>query len=170
MDQETSYKASNIYEHEQFWRKKSGKTRIRVQFFWCFLAVKSYFFKNGPSKWVLVFWVAISASRRFIWAIKRHYPMIFNFHFSKGGPFWFRGVWALPQGDGLVKNGFWSVFLGPYGIPHAYKCQAKKILHFSFLATAIPVRCYASPVTCQYIFLLICQGRVSYQRGLPRLV
>ena len=38
---------------------------------------------------------------------------------------------------GLVKNGFQSVFLGPYGIPHAYKCQAKKI---SFLATAIWLR------------------------------
>ena len=38
------------YEHEQFW-KKSGKTTIRVQFFWTFLTVKSYFFKNGPSKW-----------------------------------------------------------------------------------------------------------------------
>ena len=26
---------------------------------------------------------------------------------------------------------------GPYGIPHAYKCKAKKFLNFSFLATAI---------------------------------
>ena len=86
------------YEHEQFW-KKSGKTTLRVQFFWTFLTVKSYFFKNGPSKWVLVFCIAISASRRLIWAIKQHYPMIFNFHFSKGGPFWFRGgPSATPRG------------------------------------------------------------------------
>jgi hypothetical protein len=42
------------------------------------------------------------------------------------------GVRMLPQGDGLVKNRFQSVFLGPYGIPHPYKYQAKKILHFSF--------------------------------------
>ena len=86
------------YEHKQFW-KKSGKTTIRVQFFGTFLTVKSYFFKNGLSKWILFFCVAISASRRFIWAIKRHYPMIFNFHFSKGGPFWFRGgLSATPRG------------------------------------------------------------------------
>ena len=74
--------------------KNQEKTTIRVQFFWTFLTVKSYFFKNGPSKRVLVFCVAISASRRFIWAIKRHYPMIFNFHFS-----WFRGgLSATPRG------------------------------------------------------------------------
>ena len=38
----------------------------------------------------------------------------------------------------LFENGFKNVFLGPYGIPHAYKCQAKKFLNFSFLATTIP--------------------------------
>ena len=32
-----------------FW-KNSGKTEKRVQFFWTFWTVKSYFFKNGPSK------------------------------------------------------------------------------------------------------------------------
>ena len=37
----------------------------------------------------------------------------------------------------MVQNGFQSGFLGPYGIPHANKWQAKKFLHFSFLATAI---------------------------------
>ena len=42
------------YEHERFWNK-SRKTRIRVHFFWSFLTVKSYFFKNGPSEWVLVY-------------------------------------------------------------------------------------------------------------------
>ena len=26
---------------------------------------------------------------------------------------------------------------GPYGIPHAYKCQTKKFIFFSFLAIAI---------------------------------
>ena len=62
--------------------------------------------------------------------------MIFNFHFSKGGPFLFRGgLSATPRGW-TVKNRFQSVFLGPYGIPHPYKYPAKKYLHFSFLATA----------------------------------
>ena len=50
--------------------------------------------------------------------------MIFNFHLSKREPLNLGGVQALPQGDGLVKNGVESVFLGPYGIPHVYKCQA----------------------------------------------
>ena len=59
------------------------------------------------------------------------------FTLVRGDPFDLGGVWALPQGDGLVKNRFQSVFLGPYGIPHPYKYQAKKCLHFSFLATAI---------------------------------
>ena len=54
------------------------------------------------------------------------------FTLVRGDPFNLGGVWALPQGDGLVKNGFWSVFLGPYGIPHAYKCQAKKFLNFFY--------------------------------------
>ena len=51
----------------------------------------SLIFSNGPSKWVPVCWVAISASRRFIWDIKQHYPMIFHFHYSKGWLIWFRG-------------------------------------------------------------------------------
>ena len=37
-----------------FW-KKSGKTVKRVNFFGTFWMVKSYFFKNGSAKWVLVF-------------------------------------------------------------------------------------------------------------------
>ena len=45
--------------------KKMGKTVKKVIFFWIFLTVKSHFFKNYPSKWALVFCVAISASRRF---------------------------------------------------------------------------------------------------------
>ena len=84
-DEETCFVLSTILE------KIRKKTVKRVTFCWTFLTVKSHFFKNGLSKWVLVFCVAISASRCFIWAIKRHYPMIFNFHFSKEGPFWFRG-------------------------------------------------------------------------------
>ena len=109
------------YEHNRFWRKKLEKLK-KESTFWIFLSVKSHFLKNGQSKWVLFFFVAISASRRFIWATKQHYPIIFPFHISNGGPFWFRGVWALPQEDVLVKNSFRSVFIGPYGIPHTYKC------------------------------------------------
>ena len=45
----------------------------------------------------------------------------------RGDPFDFGGVQALRAGEGLVKNGFQSVFLGPYGIPHANKCQAQMI-------------------------------------------
>ena len=33
-------------------------------------------------------------------------------------------VWALRQGEGVVKNGFERVFLGPHDIPHTYKYQA----------------------------------------------
>ena len=105
------------YEHEQFW-KKSGKTTIRVQFFRTFFTVKSHFFRNGSSKWVLVFCVAISAPRRFIWAIKQHYPMIFNFQFSKGGPFWLRGgLSATPRGwtgqKRFLKCFSWTLWHSP---------------------------------------------------------
>ena len=34
-------------------------------------------------------------------------------------------VWALRQGERVVKNGFKRVFLGPYDIPHTHICQAK---------------------------------------------
>ena len=43
-----------------FW-KKSGKTVKNVNFCWTFWTVKSHFFKNGPSKLVMVDCVAISA-------------------------------------------------------------------------------------------------------------
>ena len=46
---------------------------------------------------------------------------------------------ALRQGEGRVKNGFQSDFLGPYDIPHGYKCQAKKILDLKFLCTTIMI-------------------------------
>ena len=52
----------------------------------------------------------------------------------RGDPFDFGGVRALRAGEGLVKNGFQSVFLGPYGIPHAYKCQAQNIFKDSNLS------------------------------------
>ena len=48
-----------------FWRKKMGKTVKKGYFFWTFWTVKLHFFKNCSSKWVLVFCVAISASRLF---------------------------------------------------------------------------------------------------------
>ena len=45
----------------------------------------------------------------------------------RGDPFDFGGAERYAQGKELVKNGFQSVFLGPYGIPHANKCQAQMI-------------------------------------------
>ena len=50
----------------------------------------------------------------------------FRFFTIRGDPFDFEGVQALRAGEGLVKNSFQNVFLGPYGIPHAYKCQAQQ--------------------------------------------
>ena len=57
----------------------------------------------------------------------------------RGDPFDFGGVRALRAGEGLVKNGFQSVFLGPYGIPHAYKCQAQNIFKDSNLSIRLKV-------------------------------
>ena len=48
-------------------------------------------------------------------------------------------VRALRQGKGQIKNGFQSDFLGPYDIPHGYKCQATQILDLKFLCTTIPL-------------------------------
>ena len=42
----------------------------------------------------------------------------------------------------MVKNGFQSVFLWPYGIPHAYKCRASNIFkdfNLSILLTYTPI-------------------------------
>ena len=44
----------------------------------------------------------------------------------------FSKVSALPQGDGLVKNGFQSFLLGPYGISHTNKSEGKTIPKFGF--------------------------------------
>ena len=60
--------------------------------------VKSHLFPERSTKMSSDFRVALSASKRFIWAIKQHFPMIFNLHFGEGGHFLFRGVWALPKG------------------------------------------------------------------------
>ena len=86
------------YEHEQF-KKKSGKTTIRVQFCWTFSMVKSYFFKNGPSKWVLFFALqsvhqdaSFELSNGTIWWFS-------IFTLVRRGPFWFRGgLSATPRG------------------------------------------------------------------------
>ena len=99
-----------------FWRRKEKKKRRRKKIgpLWRLsLFILSKMFTKISSG----FCHAISASRCFIWATKQHCPMILNFHFSKGEPFWFRG-------EGMVKNGFQSVYIGPYGFPHTYKCQA----------------------------------------------
>ena len=51
-----------------------------------------------------------------------------DFHFSKGGPSWFRRVRALPKGDGLVKN----VFLELMAFPMHLNVRAKTIPKFGF--------------------------------------
>ena len=76
------------------------------------------------------------------------------FTLVRGDPFDLEGVRALHQGDGLVKNGFRSVLLGPYGILHAYKCKEKKILIFSFLATAIRGTLYVE--WCAVVIVYFC--------------
>ena len=60
-----------------------------------------------------------------------------TFELSNGTILWF-SIFTLVRGWTGQKN-FQSVFLGPYGTPHPYKYQAKKCLHFSFLATTILV-------------------------------
>ena len=44
---------------------------------------------------------------------------------------------ALRQDEGLIKKCFQSVILGPYDIPHAYKCQAKQFLDLKCVCTTI---------------------------------
>ena len=46
--------------------------------------------------------------------------------------FTLRRVRALCAREGMVEYCFQTVFLGPYGIPHAYKCKAEKIKGFQF--------------------------------------
>ena len=46
-------------------------------------------------------------------------------------------VRALRQGEGQIKNGFQSDFLGPYDIPHGNKSQAKLNFDLKMLCTAI---------------------------------
>ena len=76
---ETSHVLCTILE-------KNGKNFKMGQFFWTFWMVKSHFFKNYPSKWVLVFCVAISASTRFFYAIERCHPTSFIFYLCQGVP------------------------------------------------------------------------------------
>ena len=115
---------------------KSGKSVKMDQNFWTFLIVKSHYFTNSLLKSVLFFFLSCNqdASRRIIGAIKHHYPMIFNFHLSKGGPFWFTG------GPSATPRGWFSkCFFGPYGISHTYKCQGKTNSKVWFLDTPILV-------------------------------
>ena len=73
---ETSHVLCTILE-------KNGKNCKRGSIFLGLFGQSSHIFSK---MWVLVFCVAISASRRFFWAIKRCYPAIFIFHLCKGVP------------------------------------------------------------------------------------
>ena len=114
-----------LFEHEQL--KKTKK-----QFFRIFLSVQSNFLKNGSSKWVLVVCVAISASRRFIWTIKQHYPMIFHFHFRKGDSFDLGGSEPLPKGMDWSTTVFKVFFLDLMAFLIHINVRAKKITDFGF--------------------------------------
>ena len=57
--------------------------------------------------------------------IESAFMKIFFFKDQSFNKFLIIAARALRQGLGLIKNVFQSDFLGPYDIPHVYKCQAK---------------------------------------------
>ena len=79
----------------------------------------------------------------------------------RGDPFDFWGVRALRAGEGLVKNSFQSDFLGPYGIPHAYKCQAQHIFKDSNLSLRLIISTLLEPNQMELGFL-ITNEKASY--------
>ena len=89
------------------------------------------FFQEHSIEMSSGFCVAISTSRRFIGAIKQHYPMIFNFYFSKG-PFDLGGSERYPKGMDWSKNGFEVFFLDLIAFPRHIKVRPKNSLIFHF--------------------------------------
>ena len=109
----------------------------RNNFFWTFLTEKSHFFKNSPSKLVLFFCVLPSVHQDASFEPSQSTIRWFSIFTLVRDPSDLGGVKALPQGDGLFTYGFQSVFLGPYGISHTYKCQGKNNCKVWFLDTTI---------------------------------
>ena len=58
------------------------------------------------------------------------------------------GVRALRAWEGLVKNSFQSLFLGPYGNPHAYKCQGRNIFKDFNLSIRLSVLVHCTTMHC----------------------
>ena len=107
--------------------------------------VKSHFFQ----KWSInKFW--FSAWRRLIWAGNSTIPWILIFTLVRGDPFDLGGLSATPRGWTGQKQ-VSKCFLGPYGIPHSYKCHGKNNSKVWFLDTAI-----LFPDCCLYKMLGIC--------------
>ena len=112
-------------------RKSEKKSQKRVLFFLDTFVGQVSFSQKWRSKRVFLC-VAISASRRFIWAIKQHYLMIFHFHFSNGGPFWFRGSEYYPKGMDWSKTVFKVFFFDLMAFLIHINVRAKKIPNFGF--------------------------------------
>ena len=97
---------------------------FRNAHFWWFFLI----FTETVLRKELMFFVLHSVNQDSSFELSKSTIGHFFMNFSlRGDPFDFGGVRALRAGEGLVKNGFQSVFLGPYGIPHANKCQAQMI-------------------------------------------
>ena len=71
----TDYKAKNL---------SSQRKKIVIFEKWSFWAIFLDFYQNGTLQGAGVFWVVISASKRFIWAIKHPHTMIFIFRLIMG--------------------------------------------------------------------------------------
>ena len=115
-----------------FWKKstKTGRKKNRKK---TFLSENSIFFKNSPSKQVLVFCVAISASRRFIWTIKQHYPIIFFiFPLVRGDPSDLGGSKRYAKGMDWSKTVFKVIFLDLIAFSIRIYVRAKTIPKFGF--------------------------------------
>ena len=82
----TDYNAKNRSSLRGPISLKIKKRRQKMVIFekWSFWAIFLDFFQNGTSQSAGVFCVAISASKRFIWAIKHSHLMIFIFRLIMG--------------------------------------------------------------------------------------
>ena len=94
--------------------KKIKKNCQNCTIFWkcALLAVFLDFFRISTLQRAEVFCVAFSASRRFIWAIKKKYLMIFIFHFCKGGPLLGQFLKKTAHRPKIHRNSKTKTFLG----------------------------------------------------------
>ena len=92
---------------------KIKKNRQKMVIFekWKFLAIFLDFFQNGTSQRAGVFCVVISASKRFIWAIKHPHQMIFIFWLIMGFLQFYRPLVAGVKCENFVLKKIFSVFI-----------------------------------------------------------